>query len=108
MTLLMYAARCADPEIFAQSKLPVETHLGSDEGSLQWEARDRDGKTVLHHAAEAGSDDVLNQVMAVVSDKYAGHQRRPPVKVVGYCTAPTCVLAGVVIYSFLRSFTVYI
>lgn len=62
-TLLMYAARCTDFAVFKQSTKLVQDYLSGDEALDQFKGRDSENRTLLHHAADAGSDQVLAEVI---------------------------------------------
>lgn len=66
-TLLMYAARCADVVVFQLSCGMVREFL--TEPDDHYRLRDDEGRTLLHHAAEAASNQVVAEVMYSVNYK---------------------------------------
>ena len=65
-TLLMYAARHADAAVFLHSHDLASALLSKHDTFVLCLARDKEGRTLLHHAAEARSDLVLRKVTCSV------------------------------------------
>lgn len=63
-TLLMYATRCKDFAVFKQSTELVHACLSKDDVVIHFREQDSAGRNLLHHAADAGDDQVLAKVMA--------------------------------------------
>lgn len=61
-TLLMYAARHADAAVFLRSHELASALLSKTDTYCLCLARDNEGRTLLHHAAEARSDQMLRKV----------------------------------------------
>lgn len=61
-TLLMYAARHADAPVFIRSHELVDALLSKKDTFSLCLARDDEGRTLLHHAAEARSEQMLRKV----------------------------------------------
>lgn len=66
-TLLMYAARHADAAVFLHSHDLASALLSKHDTFVLCLARDKEGRTLLHHAAEARSDLVLRKVTCLRS-----------------------------------------
>lgn len=61
-TLLMYVARHADVAVFNPSWEMVDEFLSDKDAVGMREARDNEGRTFLHHAAEARNHKMLGKV----------------------------------------------
>lgn len=60
--MLMYAARYADVGVFQLSCAVLDEVLTETEATRIRQQRDDEGRNLLHHAAEAGNDQMLGEV----------------------------------------------
>ncbi|CAM9918575.1 unnamed protein product, partial [Ectocarpus sp. 6 AP-2014] len=68
MTLLMHVARFAGSvEVFSSALHLVKTITSRQQGLCHLRARDAEGRTLVHHAAEGRTEEMLPKVMEVVS-----------------------------------------
>ncbi|CAB1107235.1 unnamed protein product [Ectocarpus sp. CCAP 1310/34] len=68
MTLLMHVARSAGSvEVFSSALHLVKTLSSRQQGLCHLRARDAEGRTLAHHAAEGRTEEMLPKVMEVVS-----------------------------------------